>query len=60
LDFGFAEWRRDVVFIATYFPIFVLTIDLGMNKLVISHKHIITTLFIFLAYLFGAWVGQQI
>ena len=26
----------------------------------ISHKHLITTLFVFLLYLFGAWVGQQI
>lgn len=58
LDFGFAEWRRDVVFIATYFPIFALTIDLSMNRLVLSHKHIATTLAIFLLYLFGAWVGQ--
>jgi hypothetical protein len=60
LDFGFALWRRNVVFIATYFPIFVLSVDLMFNCLVFSHKHIITTFIIFLAYLGGAWVGSKI
>lgn len=60
LDFGFAEWRRVVVFIATYFPMFVLLIDFSMNRLVSSHSHFLTTLVIFLLYLFGAFIGQEI
>ncbi len=60
LDFGFAGWRRVVVYIATYFPLFVLFVDLMMNRLVLSHKHLLTTTALFLLYIGGAWIGSQI
>ena len=38
----------------------MLSIDLMLNRLVLSYKHLLTTLVIFFLYLFGAYVGTQI
>jgi len=57
-DFGFAYWRGVVVFIATYFPIVVLTIDFLVNRIVFSYKHLLFNILTFLLFVFATFIGS--
>ena len=57
-DFGFDEWRMYVVYIATYFPILVLSVDLVINRIALSYKHLLTNLIVFLLYVSCAWIAS--
>ena len=47
-----------VVYIATYFPILVLSVDLIINRVALSYKHLLTNLVVFFLYLFTAWIAS--
>jgi hypothetical protein len=57
-DFGFAKWRGVVVFIATYFPIVVLTIDFLVNSIMFSYKHLLQNIVAFLLFVFASFLGS--
>ena len=59
-DFGFAQWRGAVVFIATYFPMLVLVVDFIINSVVFSYNHLVTNVIFFLFYIFITFIGSSI
>lgn len=59
-DFGFAQWRGAVVFIATYFPMLVLVVDFMINSVVFSYKHLLINVLFFLFYIFITFIGSTI
>lgn len=50
-DFGFAQWREVVVILATYLPLFVLVVDLIINRVPLSYKHLYMNLVVIVAYI---------
>jgi len=60
LDFGVAQWRDIVVILATYIPLPVLLIDLSMNRINTSYKHVILHILFFGLYVFFTFVGESI
>jgi hypothetical protein len=49
-----------VVYIATYLPLPVLLIDLSMNRLSTSCKHVILSVFFYGIYVFLTFLGEAI
>ena len=47
-----------VVYIATYFPILVLSVDMIINRVALSYKHLLTNIIVFLLYIFSAWIAS--
>lgn len=59
-DFGFDQWRSYVVFIASYFPMFALLIDLMISRVVLSYKHVIPAIFILALYFLITFLGSMV
>ncbi len=59
-DFGFAPWREYVVILATYVPMFVLLIDLVINRIPLSYKHFLMNLIIIVVYIVVNILSQLI
>lgn len=59
-DFGFAHWREVVVIVATYLPMFVLVVDLLINRVPLSYKHLYMNLIIICAYISVNVISQLI
>jgi len=59
-DFGFSQWREVVVILATYLPLFVLVIDLIINRVPLSYKHLYMNLTVILAYIAINVISQLI
>jgi len=59
-DFGFAHWREVVVILATYLPLFVLVVDLIINRVPLSYKHLYMNLIVILAYIAINVISQLI
>lgn len=52
IDFGWDEWREIVIIASVISPLVALLVDLAMNRLVMSQKHIFINIFILFAYFF--------
>lgn len=50
-DFGFAQWREVIVILATYTPMLVLIIELLINRVPLSYKHLYMNLIIIGIYI---------
>ena len=50
-DFGFGHWREVIVILATYVPLFVLLVDLFINRVPLSYKHLYMNLVIICVYI---------
>jgi hypothetical protein len=59
-DFGFDQWRKYVVLIASYFPMFALLIDLMISRVVLSYKHIVPAIFILALYFLITFLGSLV
>ena len=59
-DFGFAAWREVVVILATYLPLFVLSVDLIINRVPLSYKHLYMNLIVICAYIAVNVISQLI
>jgi hypothetical protein len=59
-DFGFAQWREAIVIMATYTPMLVLSIELLVNRVPLSYKHLYMNLIILGIYISLNVIGQII
>ena len=59
-DQGKWGWRNVFVWIGHLLPLTSLTIDFALNRVVLSHKHLVFSLLFTLVYFFMTYIGQLI
>jgi hypothetical protein len=61
IDFGWLEWREIIIYMSVVSPLAALLVDLAMNRLVMSHKHLAINFILLVVYFFVfAVVGSAI
>eukprot|EP00347_Sterkiella_histriomuscorum_P010834 403374747 len=58
IDFGFEQWRGYVMLFAVIMPLIALIVDFLLNRLVMSHKHVMINLLVCVLYIFLSFLGS--